>query len=334
MPLDVERLAYKPFEYPWAYEAWETQQQIHWLPKEVPLAEDVRDWQRNLTPSEKNLLTQIFRLFTASDIEVGNCYSRYYMQIFKPTEILMMLTAFSNSETVHIASYSHLLDTIGMPEVEYAAFLDYKEMQDKHDFMREFRGNDPKSVALTLAAFGAFTEGLQLFASFAILLNFSRFNKMKGMGQIVTWSARDETLHAVNIIKLFHTYLGEHPEVDREELATELTAMCKQVVETEDRFIDLSFEQGDVEGITKAQVKQYIRYMADIRLTMLGLDGIYNVPNNPLPWMDSILNGIEHAAFFEQRSTEYSKASTEGDWGDVFPDQDHIQREVVTDGAV
>ena len=318
MSLDVSRIAYKPFEYPWAYDAWLTQQRIHWLPEEVPLAEDVRDWQKTLTPSEKNLLTQIFRLFTQSDIEVNNCYTRYYTQIFKPTEVLMMLSAFSNIETVHVAAYSHLLDTIGMPEVEYAAFLEYDEMKAKCDFMRDFRGNDPKSVALTLAAFGAFTEGLQLFASFAILLNFSRFNKMKGMGQIVTWSARDESLHAGNIIRLFHTYLMEHPEVNRDELAGELVSMCKLVVANEERFIDLTFEQGDVEGLTKEEVKHYVRYMADVRMQQLGLAGIYDIKENPLPWMDTILNGIEHAAFFEQRATEYSKSATQGTWEDAF----------------
>ena len=318
MSLEVAKEGFKPFEYPWAYDAWKTQQQIHWMPDEVPLADDVRDWQKTLTAGEKNLLTQIFRLFTQSDIEVNNCYMKYYSQIFKPTEVLMMLSAFSNSETIHIASYSHLLDTIGMPQVEYAAFMEYDEMKAKCDFMRSFKADDPKSIALTLAGFGAFTEGLQLFASFAILMNFSRFNKMKGMGQIVTWSARDESLHAANVIKLFHTFLGEHPEVDRDILASELVAMCKLVVANEERFIDLAFEQGDVEGLSKEEVKRYVCYMADVRMRELGLAGIYDVPKNPLPWMDSILNGIEHAAFFEQRATEYSKAATEGSWDDAF----------------
>ncbi len=149
-------------------------------------------------------------------------------------------------------------------------------------------------------------------------MNFSRFNKMKGMGQIVTWSARDETLHAVNVIRLFHTWLGEHPEVDRAALAAKLRDMCVLVVGNEDRFIDLAFEQGDVEGLKAEDVKRYIRYMADVRLRQLGLDPLFGIEANPLPWMDEILNGIEHAAFFEQRATEYSKAATQGDWGDVF----------------
>ena len=129
---------YKPFRYPWAYDAWLTQQRVHWLPEEVPLADDVKDWQRNLTEAERNLLTQIFRFFTQADVEVNNCYMKHYSQVFKPTEVLMMLSAFSNIETIHIAAYSHLLDTIGMPEIEYTAFLKYKEMKDKFDYMQGF----------------------------------------------------------------------------------------------------------------------------------------------------------------------------------------------------
>ena len=113
----TENPVYKPFRYPWAYEAWLTQQRVHWLPEEVPLADDVKDWHKNLTEAERNLLTQIFRFFTQADVEVNNCYMKHYSQVFKPTEVLMMLAAFSNIETIHVAAYSHLLDTVGMPEI-------------------------------------------------------------------------------------------------------------------------------------------------------------------------------------------------------------------------
>ena len=136
MGLLVENPVYKPFRYPWCYDAWLTQQRIHWLPEEVPLGDDVRDWQKNLSGPEKNLVTQIFRFFTQADVEVNNCYLRHYTSVFKPTEVLMMMTAFAAMETVHVAAYSHLLDTIGMPESEYSAFMKYKEMKDKYDYMQ------------------------------------------------------------------------------------------------------------------------------------------------------------------------------------------------------
>jgi ribonucleoside-diphosphate reductase beta chain len=309
---------YKPFNYPWAYEAWMTQQRIHWLPEEIPLADDVKDWRNKLSDSERNLLTQIFRFFTQADVEVNNCYMKHYSQVFQPTEVKMMLAAFSNMETVHIAAYSHLLDTIGMPESDYSAFLHYKEMKDKYDFMQGFNVESRENIALTLAVFGAFTEGLQLFASFAILMNFPRFNKMKGMGQIVSWSVRDETLHTLSIIKLFRAFIDENRDIWTTELQHEIYKACETIVTHEDAFIDLAFEQGPIQGLTAEDVKTYIRFIADRRLTQLNLQPIYRIPANPLPWMDAMLNGVEHANFFESRATEYSRASTEGTWEEAF----------------
>ena len=318
MNLLTENPVYKPFRYPWAYEAWLTQQRVHWLPEEVPLADDVKDWHKTLSDAERNLLTQIFRFFTQADVEVNNCYMKHYSQVFKPTEVLMMLSAFSNIETIHIAAYSHLLDTIGMPELEYTAFLKYKQMKDKFDYMQGFRVDSKHEIAKTLAAFGAFTEGLQLFASFAILLNFPRFNKMKGMGQIVSWSVRDETLHCLSVIRLFRTFVGENPDIWTDQLREEIVETCSTIVDHEDAFIDLAFELGSVEGLGAEQVKRYIRYIADRRLVQLGLDPLYLVEANPLPWLDDMLNAVEHANFFENRSTEYSRASTLGTWEEAF----------------
>jgi ribonucleoside-diphosphate reductase beta chain len=318
MSLLEERLVYKPFKYPWAYEAWLKQQRIHWLPEEVPLAEDVKDWEKNLTPPEKNLLTQIFRFFVQADVEVNNCYMKHYSRVFKPTEVQMMLGAFSNTETIHIAAYSHLLDTIGMAEVEYSAFLEYEAMKNKFDYMRLWGVDSKEDIAKTLAVFGAFTEGLQLFASFAVLMNFPRQNRMKGMGQIVTWSVRDETLHTESAIKLFKTFIDENPEVWNDKVKAEITNACSKVIEHEDAFIELAFELGGVKGMEADEVKQYIRYIADRRLSQLGLPHLYNIEKNPLPWMDEMLNAVEHTNFFEGRATEYSRAATTGSWSDTF----------------
>jgi ribonucleoside-diphosphate reductase beta chain len=229
-----------------------------------------------------------------------------------------MLSAFSNIETVHIAAYSHLLDTIGMPETEYTAFLHYKEMKDKYDYMQGFNVASRENIALTLAVFGAFTEGLQLFASFAILMNFPRFNKMKGMGQLVSWSVRDETLHTLSIIKLFRAFIDENRDIWTAELQHEIYKACETIVTHEDAFIDLAFEQGGIQGLTAEDVKTYIRYIADRRLSQLSLQPIYRIAANPLPWMDAMLNGVEHANFFESRATEYSRASTLGTWEEAF----------------
>lgn len=317
---------YKPFRYPWAYELWKRQQQVHWMPEEIPLGKDVQDWSSRLTDSEKNLLTQIFRFFTQSDIEVQDNYMEKLARVFKPTEIKMMLAVNANMETIHVDAYSLLVETVGMPESEYKAFMEYEEMRDKHNFLGNFEVNpdEPRTVLRNLAVFGAFTEGLQLFASFAMLMNFPRFGKMMGMGQVVAMSIRDESLHCEGIVRLFHEFARESGALDS-SLKEEIVQICAHIVEMEDRFIDLAFSLGGVEGMTAEDIKKYIRFVADWRLTQLKLPVLFGIEEHPIPWLVPLMNATEHANFFETRATEYSKGTTTGDWQEVWEHFDEVR---------
>ncbi|MGD9538684.1 MAG: ribonucleotide-diphosphate reductase subunit beta [Alphaproteobacteria bacterium] len=315
---DVER-------YPWAYEFWKRQQQTHWMGEEVPLGADIKDWASDrLSEAERSLLTQIFRFFTQSDIEVGDNYLKRYIPIFQPLEVQMMMAAFSNMETVHIDAYALLLKTLGMPKAEFEAFRDYAEMRAKADYMHAFGVDTVADVARTLAMFGAFTEGMALFASFAMLLNFPRHNKMNGMGQIVSWSVRDESLHCEGIIRLFHEWNRETGALTR-AVRDDIIDVAKTMVGLEESFVDLAFGLGRIEGMSAGDIKAYVRYIADWRLTQLRLPPVFGwfaatesgyrqLRPHPLPWLVEILNGVEHANFFEQRATEYSKAASRGSW--------------------
>jgi ribonucleoside-diphosphate reductase beta chain len=174
---------------------------------------------------------------------------------------------------------------------------------------------------------------MQLFASFAMLMNFPRFNKMKGMGQIISWSVRDESLHCEGVIKLFHTFVKERGCLTK-AVKDDIMDCCQKTVRLEDAFIDLAFEQGPVEGMTAKAIKKYIRYIADWRLGQLGFAPIYMVDEHPLPWLAPLLNGVEHANFFETRATEYSKAATRGNWGEVWENFDRRQKaKAANDGS-
>ena len=316
MSLLKERIYYKPFEYPWAFDAYDMQQKMHWLPSEVPLAEDVRDWNERLNKREKNLITQILKFFTQGDVDIAQAYLSNYIPKFKPPEIRMMLSAFATSEANHAHSYSLLNDTIGLPDKEYQAFQEYKEMANKHDYLFKDKGKGVEGLARELAVFSAFGEGLQLFAYFIMLLNFQRYGKMKGMCQIVTWSIRDESHHVENMIKLFHALIDENRKVWNDNFKKTLYQICRDMVDLEDKFIDLAFEMGGVQGLEPKQVKQYIRHIADRRLLQLGLKPNFKVKDNPLPWLDWVLNGVEHTNFFENRATEYTKGNLTGNlWG-------------------
>ena len=306
--LTEERPFFKPFQYEWCFEAFKASEQMHWTPLEVPMFEDIKDWKNTLSDNEKEFLTHIFRFFTQADIDVAGGYVKNYLPHFPQPEVRMMLSSFAAREAVHIQSYSHLIESLGMPEATYNQFLEYESMKDKHEYFTNFTDKDKTGIAQQIAAFSAFTEGMTLFSSFVMLLNFARNGKMKGMGQIIAWSIADETLHAESMIKLFREFVTENKHIWNDELKSEIYTIATKMVELEDKFVDLAFSMGDMEKLTKDEVKQYIRYIADRRLISLGMKGIFKVKKNPLPWVDGML-GVTHSNFFEQKVTDYAKGS-------------------------
>jgi len=320
--LDItkERTYFKPFNYPWAYDAWLKHEQSHWLHTEVPMLEDVKDWKKRLTDSEKKFLTHIFRFFTQGDIDVAGGYVKNYLPYFSQPEIRMMLMGFAAREALHVAAYSHLIETLGLPETTYSEFMEYAQMKEKHDYIMDIsaKNTTKENTATHIAVFSAFTEGMQLFSSFIMLLNFPRHGKMKGMGQIVTWSIVDETQHAENMIKLFRTYIEENREIWNDDLKSRIYVIAEKMVELEDKFIDLAFEMGAMEDLTSEDVKKYIRYIADRRLISLGLKGVFKVKKNPLPWVEEMINAPTHTNFFENRATDYAKGALSGNWSEVW----------------
>lgn len=319
LKLTDSRDSFRPFSYPWCYNAWLAHEQSHWLHTEIPMAEDVNDWKKKLTKEEKLFLTHIFRFFTQGDIDVAEGYVTNYLPYFKQPEVRMMLLGFAAREALHVAAYSHLIETLGMPESTYNEFLEYQEMRDKHDFVKDLskKNSTLESTALHIAVFSAFTEGMQLFSSFIMLLNFPRNGLMKGMGQIITWSIIDETAHSENMIKLFKEYVKEN-DLWTDDLKSKIYSIAEKMVELEDKFIDLAFDGSIMKNLTSDEVKKYIRYIADRRLISMGMKGIFKVKKNPLPWVEEMINAPVHGNFFENRVTDYAKGALSGSWNDVW----------------
>jgi ribonucleoside-diphosphate reductase beta chain len=315
--LTDERNSFKPFNYPWAYDAWLKHEQSHWLHTEVPMVEDVKDWKSKLSKEEKMFLTHIFRFFTQGDIDVSDGYVTNYLPFFPQPEVRMMLLGFAGREAIHVAAYSHLVETLGLPETTYNEFLEYASMKEKHEYIFSHKGDDIRSIAKNIAVFSAFTEGMQLFSSFVMLLNFARHGKMKGMGMIIQWSLLDEDMHSDCMIKLFRTFIEENREIWDDELKSEIYTIATKMVELEDKFIDLAFSMGPMENLTPEEVKKYIRYIADKRLISMGMKGIFKVKKNSLTWVDAMI-GVGHTNFFENRSTDYAKGALTGSWEDVW----------------
>ena len=306
---------YKPFGYPWAVSMAIDHEKLTWGDWEAKLQDDVTQWKGGkLSASEKNHITQILRLFTQSDVAVGTNYIEYYLPKFKNNEIRAMLSSFVNREFVHQRSYALLNDTLGLDESEYSAFLEYEEMAEKIAFMQDIDVSTTTGLALAVAR-SAMNEGMSLFSAFAMLLNYQRFGKMKGMCEIVEWSIRDETMHCDGMAKLFRTFCDEHPRIVNDEFKATIYQMFRDSVALEDKVIDLAFEMGDIEGLSKAEVKEYIRYIADRRLVQLGLKPNWGVTDNPLPWLEWIISGDSFKNFFEGVVTDYNASGMTGEWG-------------------
>ena len=309
---------YKPFYYPWAVEITTRHEKVHWIEDEVDLAEDVSDWKGGkVSESEKDYITNILRLFTQADVAVGQNYYDQLIPKFKNNEVRNMLGSFANREAIHQRAYALLNETLGLPPEEYHAFLEYSEMSDKIDFMMDSNTSTHKGLALAMAK-SVMNEGIALFASFVMLLNFQRFGKMKGMGKVVEWSIRDESIHVEGIAKLFRQFCTEYPRIVDDEFKAAIYEMARLSVKLEDKFVQMTYKMGAPEGLEASDVKTYIRYITDRRLLQLGLKPNFKVKENPLPWLEWVLNGADHTNFFENRVTEYEVAGLSGTWDDAY----------------
>jgi ribonucleoside-diphosphate reductase beta chain len=316
----ISRRHLKPFDFPSCYEDYVTSEQMHWKPQEVKMDEDQKDWAVNLSSHEKEFLTQIFRFFTQADIEVCGYYNQLAM-ILQVPEIAMMVGSFQNRECSHVEAYSLLINTLNLPESEFQAFLEYRAINDKFEALNDFSlikdEITPFDLLESIAIFSGFVEGLQLFASFAMLLNFQRHGKMKGMCQIVAWSLIDEAHHVNSMIRLFHQLkIRLYKQFDEALLNDTIFSVVTEMLKMEDVFIDSCFNNFVFADLDSGSVKMYIRYIAQEKLKQLHVNKIIPLApkNNPFDWIDTIMFAPTHANFFETKPIEYTLNAMKGDW--------------------
>jgi len=308
---------YKPFEYQVAFDYYKQQHQSHWLADEVPLASDLNDWKLKLNESEKNLIGNILKSFAQTETYVNDYWSTKVAVWFPKHEIKAMACAFADFESIHAEAYARLNEELGLDD--FQAFMEDEEAREKIDRLVELPGDTLEDKALSLAIFSAFTEGVNLFSSFAILMSFQLRNLMKGTGQIVAWSVRDESLHSKAGCWLYRTLLEENPQLDTPQMTQAIYDACELSVNLEYNFIDKAFEMGDIEGLSKDQLKNFIKERANQKLVELGYKPLYNDINpdilKQMEWFGHLTSGVEHADFFSTRVTTYSKSTA--DWSDL-----------------
>jgi ribonucleoside-diphosphate reductase beta chain len=308
---------YKPFEYQVAFDYYKQQHQSHWLADEVPLASDLNDWKLKLNESEKNLIGNILKSFAQTETYVNDYWSTKVAVWFPKHEIKAMACAFADFESIHAEAYARLNEELGLDD--FQAFMEDEEAREKIDRLVELPGDTLEDKALSLAIFSAFTEGVNLFSSFAILMSFQLRNLMKGTGQIVAWSVRDESLHSKAGCWLYRTLLEENPQLDTPQMTQAIYDACELSVNLEYNFIDKAFEMGDIEGLSKDQLKNFIKERANQKLVELNYKPLYDDINPDLlkqmEWFGHLTSGVEHQDFFAGRVTTYSKSTA--DWSDL-----------------
>ena len=308
---------YKPFEYQTAFEFYKDQHRAHWLADEIPLASDLNDWKLKLSSTEKNLIGNILKSFAQTEVHVNDYWSSKVSQWFPKPEIVAMTSTFGAFEAIHAEAYARLNEELGLDD--FKAFMEDETAKNKIERLLETKSETIEEKAQSLAIFSAFTEGVNLFSSFAILMSFQLRNLMKGTGQIVAWSVRDESLHSKAGCWLFRTLLEENPSLNTPQLRNSIIEACELSVQLEFDFIDKAFEMGDVEGISKDQLKNFIKQRANEKMTELGYTIIYNDVNpnllKQIEWFGHLTGGVEHQDFFSQRPTSYAKSTA--DWSDL-----------------
>ena len=320
-----ERIPYKPFEYPKAHEYWLKQQQAHWLHTEVPMMSDVNDWKQNLTNVEKDIVGTILKGFAQTETVVNDYWSGLVTKWFRKPEIIKMAVTFGAFETIHAEAYSLLNEELGLDD--FSEFLEDETTMAKIENLMNVRDNmdgtpDWTERAKSLAIFSAFTEGVNLFSSFAVLLSFKLRNLLKGVGQIVEWSIRDESLHSNAGCWMFRELMKEKPELNTPELKEDIRQAALLSLKLELDFIDKVYEMGDLEGCTKYDLVSFIKHRTNTKMADLGYDPVVNDIDmdaiQRMKWFDSLSAGKQHTDFFANRVTNYSKGAQKWDANALF----------------
>jgi len=322
MGLFDKRIPYKPFEYPEYYtEGWLPVQQAHWLHTEIPMSGDVKDWNERLTPVEKNLVGNILLGFAQTECAVSDYWTLNVVKWFPKHEIQQMAMAFGSNETVHAVAYSYLNETLGLEDFE--AFLHEPATAERFDNLVTYTGTDPVGIGRSLAIFSAFAEGVSLYSAFAILYSFQLRNLLKGIGQQMKWSVRDESLHSKMGCQLFRHMCEEDKDL-LEKCRKDILQAAEIMVKLEEQYIDKMFEMGDIEGLAAYDLKQFIRKRTNEKLAELGyidLGSYFSYEEKAasnLDWFYHLTGGHTHTDFFAIRPTDYSKANEGEDFEDIW----------------
>ncbi len=257
MGLFDNRVEYKPFEYPEYYtEGWLKQAQAFWLHTEISMSGDVKDWNERLTDKEKSLVGNILLGFAQTECAVSDYWTQKVVGWFPKHEIQQMAMMFGSQETIHAVAYSYLNETLGLED--FKAFLHEPATAKRFENLVAYEGNSPRGIASSLAIFSAFAEGVSLYSAFAVLYSFQMRNLLKGIGQQMKWSVRDESLHSKMGCRLFRHMCEEDNQL-LDLCRSNVIKAAEDMVQLEAMYIEKMFEAGEIEGISSYDLINFIK---------------------------------------------------------------------------
>lgn len=313
-------LTLRPMRYPDFYEMYRNAIKNTWTVEEVDFSTDVVDLRAKMTPAERHLINRLVAFFATGDsIVANNLVLNLYKHINSP-EARMYLSRQLYEEALHVQFYLTLLDTY-IPEhkereAAFAAIENIPSIRVKGDFCMKWidtidsldelhTKEDRRKFLLNLICFASCIEGLFFFAAFAYVYFLRSKGLLHGLASGTNWVFRDESAHMNFAFEVVQTVRKEEPDLFDAELERQIVDMLKEAVECEMQFAE-DLLSGGVAGLSVADMRQYLEFIADQRLIMLGLNKIYG-SKNPFAFMD-LQDVQELANFFERRVSAYQMA--------------------------
>lgn len=319
-----KRTNLKPYEYPELAEYVDAVRHSYWIHTEFNYTSDIHDYKVNLTDSERNTIKNTMLAIAQIEVAVKTFWGDIYKKMPKP-EIGAVGFTFAESEVRHMDAYSHLLNILGLNE-EFKHLNEVDIIKKRVAYLEKVislsRTDEDRQYAQAVLLFSLFIEHVSLFSQFLIIMSFNKHkNVLKGISNAVEATSKEEQIHGMFGMDLINLIKKEHPEWFDDNHRAMVEKMCLDAFEAEGQVVDWIFEEGELEFLPKAVVKEFIKSRLNNSLKGIGMQPLFAVDEKLVEqtdWFDEEVIATKHVDFFYKRSINYSKKTKSVQSGDLF----------------
>jgi ribonucleoside-diphosphate reductase beta chain len=320
----TKRTSLKPYEYPELAEYVDAVRHSYWIHTEFSYVSDVHDFKVNVTDEERAAIKKTMLAIAQIEVAVKTFWGNLYSKMPKP-EVGAVGFTFAESEVRHMDAYSHLLEILGLND-EFEKLSDEPVIQDRIDYLEKSialsKTGDNRDYTQSVLLFSLFIEHVSLFSQFLIMLSFYKHkNLFKGISNAVEATSKEEQIHGMFGTELINIIKKEHPEWFDDATNTMVQDMCREAYAAEEKVVDWIFEAGELDFLSAATVKEFIKSRLNNSLKGIGMEPVFEL-NEALveetDWFDNEVIATKHVDFFQKRSINYNKRSTSVTSADLF----------------